>query len=194
MGFSMPNYPRYFLNMLFLCIVFVSCSTTPEIKRPASLGKSVKVIIIEFADESKNPGSGKIFTEHFASALTRVAFGKYVQLERRELKDIIDEKILMQSGLVSDEKKNQLRQMTGADAIIIGRVTRWDNGSFFSDASVGFSARCILMGSGEIPWTVSFSDSIARTAGEDRVPDKIAEDAALIALNQIQEQLVAVNP
>jgi hypothetical protein len=189
--FAMRKFKRANFIPFLLTILLISCEhSLPEIRKPARLGDTIKVIIMEFKDAPQRPGSGASFTPVFTDALLEVSFGKYIPLERKNLPVLLRELELSQTGLT--DAQLQGGRLAGADGIIFGEVSQWSEGSFFTQPVVGYTARYVSVATGRTEWSARFSDRISRSAGEQRKPEVVSFEAALIGLNHAQDRLIAV--
>ncbi len=88
-------------------------------------GEKIKVGIIEFQplnEEARKESLGAIFSEMLTTALVNSEAFKVT--EREQLQKVAKELQLSQSGMIDTSQAKQLGKMVGADAIIIGSVTK----------------------------------------------------------------------
>jgi len=171
----------------------VNCTSTsgriePEIL--TDIGEPIKVAVLDFEDEPENPKSGNTFASIFMDALIEITYGKYIPLERRKIEAYRQEFKLKQAGLIDEEQSKEIGRLAGADAVIIGKVTLWKKGNIFTQAAVGYTARCITVETGKILWYSSFSGTVWKMALEQRKPEIIAKNAALKGLKKIKYMLI----
>lgn len=126
--------------------------------------RTLRVFVETFEDAPDSPGSGSMFTPVFMSALQSVSASvnaRYIQSTKKE----------------------------AADAVITGRVTVWKDGSWSTQATVGFDARCVDAASGDILWSVSDVSRPWASARENRTPEYVSRAAATHGLRLIMNQL-----
>ena len=148
-----------------LAIVFLllsGCAATSTISGPAR--KPIRVFVVTFEDAPDAPGSGKLFTSAFTTALQTVS-------SKVKVRYIL------------------LTKKVGADATISGRVTVWKKGSWTEMATVGFTAECVSTETSEILWSVSEVGRPFRMALEQRTPEYCAEAVALDGIHKIRKWL-----
>lgn len=145
--------------------------------------------------------------------------GQYTLIERSRIEEILFEQDLGQSGRISASTAAEVGRLLGADAVIIGSITRFnfeDNGGSVSilgfggggdsrGAVVELSARLVNTTTGEIIATATGSGSADRGGGRVSTPfgsvgggsrsdDEIASDAAAEAVAELATQLTAAAP
>ena len=150
------------LLLTIVSLLLSGCATNGNVAVPS--GKTLRVFITSFEDAPNAPGSGKMFTSAFTTALQTVSSkvnAQYIQSTR----------------------------MDAADASITGRVTVRKKGSWTEMATVGFTAECVGLDTGDILWSVSEVSRPWASALENRTPEYNAEDAALDGLHKIRKKL-----
>jgi curli biogenesis system outer membrane secretion channel CsgG len=145
--------------------------------------------------------------------------GQYTLIERSRIEEILFEQDLGQSGRISASTAAEVGRLLGADAVIIGSITRFnfeDNGGSVSilgfggggdsrGAVVELTARLVNTTTGEIIATATGSGSADRGGGRVSTPfgsvgggsrsdDEIASDAAAEAVAELATQLTAAAP
>jgi len=100
---------------------------TPKIEKPKIIikGEKVKIGIIEFQslnDEAKKDNLGKIVSEMLTTSFVNSESFKII--EREQLQKVVQEFQLSQSGIIDTSYAKQIGKITGADAIVIGSVTK----------------------------------------------------------------------
>ncbi len=151
-----------FLLLAVILSFMAGCAANSNIA--VSTGKTVRVFITPFEDAPGAPGSGRVFTPAFTTALQTVSSkvsARYIQSTRKD----------------------------AADATITGRVTVWKKGGWTEMATVGFAAECVESETGDILWSVSEVSRPWASALENRTPEYNAEDAALDGLHKIRNKL-----
>jgi curli biogenesis system outer membrane secretion channel CsgG len=145
--------------------------------------------------------------------------GQYTLIERSRIEEILFEQDLGQSGRIDASTAAEVGRLLGADAVIIGSITRFnfeENGGDISilgfggggdsrGAVVELSARLVNTTTGEIIATAEGAGSADRGGGRVSTPfgsigggsrsdDEIFSDAAEEAVNQLATQLAAAAP
>ena len=88
----------------------------------------MKIGILEFQalnEEARKDNFGKIFTEVLTTSFVKSEAFKII--EREQLQKILKEFELTQSGIIDTSNAKQIGKMVGADAIVIGSVTKIGN-------------------------------------------------------------------
>lgn len=152
-----------FLLLTIILLFSPGCAANNNNNLSVSSGKTVRVFVDTFEDAPDAPGSGKLFTSAFTSALQTVS-----------------SKVNARYVLMTDR--------ASADAIITGRVTIWKKGGWTEQATVGFAAECVAA-TGEILWNVSEAGRPFRMALEQRTPEYCAEAVALDGIHKIRQRL-----
>lgn len=118
-----------FLNGIIAaaCFVLISgCSSLDiQVQQEVREYKGVyKIAVLPFQIEDGDWG------EEYASAigLHLARIGRFVQVERSALSKILDEQRFTESGLVDNETRKRIGQLTGADLIItgVGKALKYD--------------------------------------------------------------------
>jgi curli biogenesis system outer membrane secretion channel CsgG len=145
--------------------------------------------------------------------------GQYTLIERSRIAEILFEQDLGQSGRISPSTAAEVGRLLGADAVVIGSITRFnfeDNGGSVSILGIGgggdsrgavveLTARLVNTTTGEIMATASGSGAANRGGGRISTPfgsigggsrsdDEIASDAAAEAVAELAAQLTAAAP
>ena len=123
-----------------------------------------------------------------------VTYGKYIPLERAKIDRIVKEWKFEQTDLFDEEKCKEVGKLVGADAVVLGKVTLWKKGTFFTQPAVGYSARCVSVETGEILWASSLSGTVWKNAMEERKPEIVAQEVALEGLSKIRYMLLRAKP
>lgn len=100
----------------------------PEKPKIIISGERVKIGILEFQalnEEARKDNFGKIFTEVLTTSFAKSEAFKII--EREQLQKILKEFELTQSGIIDTSNAKQIGKMVGADAIVIGSVTKIGN-------------------------------------------------------------------
>ena len=151
-----------FLLLAVILSSMAGCAANSNVA--VSSGKTIRVFIAPFEDAPGAPGSGRVFTPAFTTALQTVSSKVNARYLRSTRKDAVD-------------------------ATITGRVTVWENGSWTQMATVGFTAECVDSDTGDFLWSVSEVSRPWASALENRTPEYNAEDAALDGLHKIRKKL-----
>jgi TolB-like protein len=91
-------------------------------------GEKVKIGILEFQplnEEARKDNFGKIFTEVLTTSFVKSEAFKII--EREQLHKVLKEIELTQSGIIDTSNAKQIGKMVGANAIVIGSVTKVGN-------------------------------------------------------------------
>jgi TolB-like protein len=100
----------------------------PEKPKIIIAGEKVKIAILEFQplnEEARKDNLGKIFTEVLTTSFFKSEAFKII--EREQLQKILKELELTQSGIIDTSNAKQIGKMVGANAIVIGSVTKIGN-------------------------------------------------------------------
>ena len=100
----------------------------PEKPKIIIAGEKVKIGILEFQplnEEARKDNLGKIFTEVLTTSFFKSEAFKII--EREQLQKILKELELTQSGIIDTSNAKQIGKMVGANAIVIGSVTKIGN-------------------------------------------------------------------
>ncbi len=100
----------------------------PEKPKIIIAGEKVKIGILEFQalnEEARKDSLGKIFTEVLTTSFFKSEAFKII--EREQLQKILKELELTQSGIIDTSNAKQIGKMVGANAIVIGSVTKIGN-------------------------------------------------------------------
>jgi TolB-like protein len=88
-------------------------------------GKKVNIGILEIQplnDEAENARLGKVFTEILTTSF--VSSEAFKIIEREQLNKVLSEIELTQSGIIDTSSAKMLGTMVGADAIVVGSITK----------------------------------------------------------------------
>jgi TolB-like protein len=123
---SVPSW-RYGLEL----ISYTPATAKPiETEKPKIIitGEKVKIAIMEFHglnQEAQNDNLGKIFTEMLTTSFVKSDAFKII--EREQLRKLLEELQLNQSGIIDTTNAKQIGKMVGADAIVIGNIIKIGN-------------------------------------------------------------------
>ncbi|MGV7223413.1 MAG: CsgG/HfaB family protein [Nitrospinales bacterium] len=150
-GAAWKSKPRVFVNNSYL-----SHMEEYLVKKPLRVG----VTPLAYKDKSV---SMKV-TDIFISELSMIPIINVV--ERNRLNEIIEEQALSYTGLIDNETAVKLGNMVGTDAIIVGSIHVYTNGS---PKYFGFSFRVVDVETGVILW----SGNHTLHSGPFSVPDTL---------------------
>ena len=108
--------------------------------------KPLRVTVVPLSHQNKSV-SMKV-TDIFISELSMIPIFSIV--ERNRLNRILEEQALGQTGIIDNETAVNLGQIVGADAIIVGSIHTYKNGS---PKYFGFSFRLVDTETGVIIWS-----------------------------------------
>jgi len=123
---SLPSW-RYGLEL----ISYTQARDKPlEAERPKIIiaADKVKIAIIEFNglnEEARKDNLGQIFTVVLTASFVKSEAFKII--EREQLQKVLKELQLTQSGIIDTTNAKQIGKMVGADAIVIGSITKIGN-------------------------------------------------------------------
>lgn len=181
------------LFILFFLISFTlneSNSNNNELELSTNIENPIKVLVFDFEDDPETPKSGNIFTSIFMDVLMELTEGRYIPIERNKINEISQKFDLELADLVDEDNSKKIGRLAGADAVILGKITLWEKGTFFTQAVVGYTARCISIKTGKVLWYSSCSETIWKNRLEQRKPEIIAKEVAFIGLSSIKDRLM----
>lgn len=123
---SIPSW-RYGLEL----ISYTPARDKPlEAERPKIIiaREKVKIAIMEFHglnEEARKDNLGQIFTEVLTTSFVKSEAFKII--EREQLRKLLEELQLTQSGIIDTTNAKQIGKMVGADAIVIGNIIKIGN-------------------------------------------------------------------
>ncbi|MCR9141231.1 MAG: CsgG/HfaB family protein [bacterium] len=130
---SLSSRSRGLVRLLKICLAAVLCaaalpacsSLDLQVQQEVREYKGIyKIAVLPFQIEDGEWG------EEFASAvgLHLARIGRFVQVERAALSRILDEQRFAESGLVDNETRKKIGQLTGADLILtgVGKSLKYD--------------------------------------------------------------------
>jgi hypothetical protein len=149
--------------------------------------------------------------ESVGERMRRAFFGQFAQLEFDHVKISRIDRVLQREGLVTWEKMNslprqRLRELLGADAVILGEVTHFDYyyAFLYSQLAVGLSLEMIDTRTGEVLWRVHDArrdhtirvvyDPIALVVGLFQVGFSMRPINMMRAMDEICRELVGTIP
>lgn len=100
----------------------------PEKLKIIIAGEKVKIAILEFQplnEEARKDNLGKIFTEVLTTSFVKSEAFKII--EREQLHKVLKEIELTQSGIIDTSNAKIIGKMVGANAIVVGSVTKITN-------------------------------------------------------------------
>lgn len=111
---------KLYLSILLLLIIY-GCATAQSFKKPCvDFSQYKKIAIIKF-DCLSDPTAGQEVADIIALEFIKRG---YDVIERSQLNAIIDENILISSGLTESNKS--ALQLSGIDGIVVGSLSRYD--------------------------------------------------------------------
>jgi len=164
----MKKYAAIAYCLLFLILFINGCATAQSYtKQGTDFSKYKKISVIKF--DCSNPAVGQEVADIVALMFIKK---NYNIVERSQLRAIIDENLIISSGL-TDSAKSALK-LAGINAVIVGSVTRYDCHPDKVVAMIGFtpiflntnnchaslSLKMLDASTGEILWAANGSHAI----------------------------------
>jgi fibronectin type 3 domain-containing protein/TolB-like protein len=100
----------------------------PEIANAARLEKPVRIAVFDFKNnnpDAENRGYGEAISEMFITAFAKRP--NFEVIERKQLKKVLDELYLDQSGIIDEETAKRLGKVLGIDVALAGGVAALGN-------------------------------------------------------------------
>lgn len=134
-------------------VMAAGCAPKMYVKHLPEPGKKMRVAVLPFKDAPGRPGTGALATESFTTQI--MAVDAYEVVERSALNQILKEQKLGMSGVVDASNAVDIGKLLGADAVVLGAVTefqeRWM--LMFPPAKVSVTARLINTQTGRVDWS-----------------------------------------
>ncbi|MDR9404557.1 MAG: CsgG/HfaB family protein [Halothece sp. Uz-M2-17] len=115
-----------------LTLVTLTVSLMGSITPTLAQEEKPTISVPEFKNETSgniwwwNPGTSRELADALMNELTST--GKFQVVERKELGQVLSEQELAELGLVREDTEAQRGELTGADYIILGKVTSYEEG------------------------------------------------------------------
>ncbi|MFA5292646.1 MAG: hypothetical protein WC496_06380 [Phycisphaerae bacterium] len=178
------------LILVLACVIIAGCTSSN--KRILPENKNIKAVLIPFEDAQNKPGSGRIFSVAFKSALAKISSKEkvpYIFLSTLDLNHAIKQLQLQQTDWEDPNKRHEIARQAGANVIITGQVTVWNKGDLFKYAMVGFAAECVSLDTGKILWNIFETNNTGGWSVEERTPEYGAKKVAEKGIKTIVEKL-----
>ena len=140
---------------LTLSLLVGGCAPQVIVKHPPLPGQKIRVAVLPFKDAAGAPGSGMIAMEAMTTYLMTIP--AYEIIERGALEQIVKEQNLGITGAIDAETAAKLGKLTGADALVIGAVTQYQQRNFmiFPPAKATITARMVRTDTATVDWTAT---------------------------------------
>lgn len=140
--------------LLASAFLLSSCSSNRVVvKHVPEAGRKVRVAVLPFKDAPGAPGSGQSASDALTSELLKIP--SYEIIERGAMDQLMKEQNLSLTGAISQQTAASLGQLLGADALVVGAVTEYQerDAMIFPPAKAGVSARMVSAASGTVEWS-----------------------------------------
>lgn len=183
----------FFAGFVFVTSAFAGDSVMINMSSAAYSEEPLKVAVLNLEGnteryESELPGgkswrvdnAGELVADGVASML--LGFNKYTLIERDQLRHILDEQNLQMSDVIRDKSVQEVGNILGCDAVVLGNVVEyfsWQEFVFWG-TDVSFNIRLVNVKTGTVIWSASVS--VRKNSGN-------AGAALIKACNLLQKRL-----
>lgn len=145
------------IALAVLVLAVAGCTPEVIVKRRPVPGQKNRVAVLPFRDAVGHPGSGATATEIFSAQFLTVM--AYDVVDRDALGKLIDEQKLGASGFIDSAKAIEAGKLLGADAVLLGAVTEYQERKFLMlpPAKVSLTVRLIDTRTGAVEWSAQHS-------------------------------------
>lgn len=225
--FARLSYSALLLTGLYAMLPMLPVASAHEVRiAQAQTQSRLRLAVLSF----ENSGTGNYYwwygntnaAEGVSDLLTNklVQSGRYTMIERSRIDAVLQEQNLAQSGRIDPGTAAQIGRILGADAVVIGSITRFNlderggSGSVFGfggsgrrrTAEVQLTARIVNTTTSEIVLAAEGTGSADQGSGGFSVPiigggsssadndNELLSDAAEAAVDQLTTQLIEASP